>query len=301
MSTARLIVSIRLFTTFTWVSFVFVTGFWLSVFTPQQTFAQSQANENEQVYLFGEPELVDINISRNLFDEGYRSGLGFRIGLNDFGLQLGAQYRRSIRPYTEALISISLSGVRDPSEQTYIDYYFGNRVVPSKYKRILSAPFTLGLKKRFYPNQITDNFRVHSSVSLGGAMMFVLPYFQDYNDNGFREANLNEFVGFEPVNDVFEGWNELETSLAMMGEWVLGIDFGHNFAQLQSFQFGYTFYYMPTEIQIMEPFKPSRVNGVIIDVNQDQIPDAFERSNDPVNFLGSVQITFVFGRMWARD
>ena len=29
------------------------------------------------------------------FDEGYRSGLGFRIGLNDFGLQLGAQYRRS--------------------------------------------------------------------------------------------------------------------------------------------------------------------------------------------------------------
>ena len=162
-------------------------------------------------------------------------------------------------------------------------------------------PLTLGLKKRFFPNQITDNFRVHSSVSLGGAMMFVLPYFRDYNDNGFREANLNEFVSYEPVNDIFEGWNELETSLAMMGEWVLGIDFGHNFAQLQSFQFGYTFYYLSTEIQIMEPFKPSRVNGVIIDVNQDQIPDAFERSNDPVNFLSSFQITFVFGKMWARD
>ena len=67
------------------------------------------------------------------------------------------------------------------------------------------------------------------------------------------------------------------------------------------FQFGYTFYYLSTEIQIMEPFKPSRVNGVIIDVNQDQIPDAFERSNDPVDFLSSFQITFVFGKMWARD
>ena len=132
-------------------------------------------------------------------------------------------------------------------------------------------------------------------------MMFVLPYFRDYNYNGFREANLNEFAIYEPINDVFEGWSELETSLAMMGEWVFGIDFGDNFAQLQSFQFGYTFYYFPTEIQIMEPFKPSRVNGVIIDVNQDQIPDAFERSNDPVNFLSSVQITFVFGKMWAKD
>ena len=35
-----------------------------------------------------------------------------------------------------------------------------------------------------------------------------------------------------------------ETSLAMTGEFVLGIDFGDNFAQLQSFQFSYTFYYM---------------------------------------------------------
>ena len=67
---------------------------------------------------------------------------------------------------------------------------------------------------------------MHSSVTVGGAMMFVLPYFEDYNENGFREANVNEFLVYEPVNDVFEGWSELETSLAMMGEFVLGIDFG---------------------------------------------------------------------------
>ena len=51
----------------------------------------------------------------------------------------------------------------------------------------------------------------------------------------------------------------------------------------------------------MEPFEPLRSKGVIVDVDQDQITDAYERSNDPVNFLGSVQITFVFGKMWARD
>ena len=300
MLTAK-IVYIRLSATVPTLSLVCIMGLLLSVFAPQQSLAQTQANENEQGYVFGEPELEGINVSRNLFDEGYRSGLGFRIGLNDFGLQLGAQYRRSLRPYTEALVSLSISGVRDPSEQTYIDYYFGNRVVPSKFKRVLSTPLTMGLKKRFFPNQITDNFRVHSSVSLGGAMVFVLPYFEDYNENGFREANVNEFLVYEPVNDVFEGWNELETSLAMTGECVLGIDFGDNFAQLQSFQFGYTFYYIPDGLQIMEPFKPVRSNGVIVDLNQDQIPDAYERSNDPVNFLGSVQITFVFGKMWARD
>lgn len=262
--------------------------------------AQNTQVEIGDEYAFGEPEVEGYDISRNLYDEGFRSGLGFRIGLNDFGLQLGAQYRRALRPYTEALVSLSVSGVRDPSEQTYIDYYFGNRVVPSKYKRVLSTPLTLGIKQRFFPDQITDNFRVHGSVSLGGAMMFALPYFEDYNSNGFREANINEFAIYEPVNDVFEGWNQLETELAFTGEWVLGIDFGENFAQLQSFQFGYTFYYMPNGIQIMEPFKPIRENGLIVDVNQDQVPDGYERANDVVNYLGSVQITFVFGKMWAR-
>ncbi|MEL0010152.1 MAG: hypothetical protein VW868_01155 [Bacteroidota bacterium] len=267
----------------------------------QQMVAQNTQVSIDEEYVFGEPEVEGYDISRNLYDEGFRSGLGFRIGLNDFGLQLGAQYRRALRPYTEGLISLSISGVRDPSEQTYIDYYFGNRVVPSKYKRVLSTPLNLGLKQRFFPDQITDNFRVHASMSVGGAMMFALPYFDDYNSNGFREANINEFSLYEPVNDVFEGWNQLETELAFTGEWVLGIDFGDNFAQLQSFQFGYTFYYMPTGIQIMEPFKPIRENGIIVDVDQDQVPDGYERANDVVNYLGSVQITFVFGKMWGRN
>ena len=66
MSTAR-IVFILQYISFITVLLVFIIGFWLSVFTSQKTFAQSQANENEQEYVFGEPELVGTTISRNLF------------------------------------------------------------------------------------------------------------------------------------------------------------------------------------------------------------------------------------------
>lgn len=248
---------------------------------------------------YGEPEIQSIESPKNLFDEGYKTGFGFSFNLNDFGFGAGTQLRMGLGPYTEGLINFKIAGLRDPSEQTYFDF-LGGRTIPSKYKRVVTFPLTVGLKRRVFARQITDNFRVHTSMSFGPTLALTTPYFKesDFSENGFREAS-NEFLIYEPVLDIFQGLKDSETKWGWTGDLVLGIDFGDNFARLQTFQFGYSFYYFDKGIQILEPFKPVRnPNGTYIDVDQNFIADEFEPANDKSKYFGSAQITFIFGWMW---
>lgn len=252
---------------------------------------------------YNEPDLQNILQPKNLYDEGFRKGLGFSFGLNDFGFGVGMQYRMGLSPYTEGLINLKIAGLRDPSEQTQIDYYFGNRTIASKYQRVITFPVTVGLKRRFFARQITDNFRVHASMAGGPAMAVMLPYFYDANNNGYREADFFTYgYGIEPINDIFQGWDQAKTKWGWNGELVLGIDFGDNFARLQSFQFGYSFFYFNNGLQILEPNTPIILpNGQFIDLDEDgyaDYPEGFETANNPIKFFGSAQITFIIGWMW---
>ena len=247
---------------------------------------------------FNEPEMKQVIEPKNLYDEGFKKGLGFYFGLSDFGLGVGMQYRRVLSPYNEALLNIKIAGLRDPSEQTHIDYYFGNRTIASKYRRVITFPVTVGFKHRLFAQTISDNFRVHTALNVGPSFAVTLPYFKDYNENGYREADYYTYYNsVEPINDVFSGWKDAQSEFGWNGEIVLGIDFGDNFARLQSFQFGYSFYYFKNGLQILEPYKPVIVNGSFVDFDGDGAID-FEAANAPVNYFGSAQITFIIGWMW---
>ncbi len=252
---------------------------------------------------YGEPEIQSIEAPMNLFDEGYKTGLGFSFNLNDFGFGIGTQFRKGFGPYTEGIFNLKIAGLRDPSEQTYIDYFFGGRTIPSKYKRITIFPITVGLKRRLFARQISDNFRVHTSMSIGPTLALTTPYFNDITNNGVRENNPNTFGIYEPVLDVFQGLKEAETQWGWSGDLVLGIDFGDNFAKLQTFQFGYSFYYFNNGIQILEPFQAQRnPDGTPIFLETPAGSGLFELQtepyNDPTDYFGSAQVTFIFGWMW---
>lgn len=248
---------------------------------------------------YGEPPVRSIDQPRNLYDEGYKFGLGFSFELSDFGFGVGVQLRKGLSPYTEGLFNIGIKGLRDPSEQTYIDYYIGNRTIPGKYQRVTTFPLSIGLKRRVFARQITDNFRVHTAMSFGPTFAMTTPYFNDINDNGFRESNPAEFSIYEPVLDIFQGLKDADWKFGWNGDLILGIDFSENFARLQTFQFGYSFYYFKDGLQIMEPFEPIRDRyGNILDDEPDGIADGFQRANSPTDYFGSAKVTFVFGWMW---
>ncbi|MEP1151024.1 MAG: hypothetical protein ABJH08_04765 [Balneola sp.] len=245
---------------------------------------------------FGEPDVRKKEVPKNLYDEGFRSGFGFIFGANDFGFGVGGQYRKVLNRYSEASLTFKVSGIKDPSEQTYIDYFFGTKTVPNKYQRVISFPVSVGLKRRFLAEQISDNFRLFGSINTGPVVAFSYPYFNDFNGNGFRENDNQLYTSFERTNDIFTGWKEGDWHLGLTGGVELGIDFSSNFANLQSFQFGYNFYYFDKGLQILEPSKP------LVDQNGFPRYEAGElqttTSYEPKKYYGSAQISFIFGWMW---
>ncbi len=278
---------------------IFLTLIFSVLATTHQVFAQ-----------FGEPEVEKREMPRNLFDEGYKAGFGFNFALNDFGFGAGGQFRFGLNSYTEALITLKLAALKDPTEQTFIDYTFGFKTVPEKYRRVISAPMYIGLKKRFFAQEISDNFRVYSSLSGGPVYAISYAYFNDVTQNGFRENDAAIYGFSERVNDIFAGWDESESHWGFGGELVIGVDLGDNFSNLSSIQFGYTMNYFKDGIQVLEPCQPdlSRINkapinpcqvgpnSVAVGPNGDRAP--LEQANDPRKFFGSAQISFIFGWMW---
>jgi hypothetical protein len=258
---------------------------------------------------FGEPDVQEKETPRNLYDEGYRVGFGFNLALSDFGFGVGGQLRIGLDQYTEGIIDLKVKGLKDPTEQTFTDF-LGYRTVPEKYQRVLAVPLYVGIKKRFFANVISDNFRFYSSLSAGPTFAFSYRYFDDINENGFRENDGRIYPFTEQVNDIFTGWSNSETHWGLGGEFLLGVDFGDNFASLSSVQFGYTMNYFGSGIQVLEPCRPDldRINqapmnpcdlgvtSVPVGPNNDTAP--LEQANDPRKYFGSAQISFVFGWMW---
>ncbi|MEX2478192.1 MAG: hypothetical protein WD357_07130 [Gracilimonas sp.] len=270
--------------------------------------------QTNQVYAqFGEPDVQERETPRNLFDEGYKVGFGFNIALSDFGFGAGGQLRIGLDKYTEGIVDLKIKGLKDPTEQTFTDF-LGYRTVPEKYQRVLAVPLYFGLKKRFFANAISDNFRAYTSLSAGPAFAFSYSYFNDINENGFRENDARIYPFTEPVNDVFTGWSNSETHWGFGGEFLVGVDFGDNFANLSSVQFGYTMNYFGSGIQVLEPCKPDlnritqapqnpcgvgpneMADVVLSDGTISEAP--LEQANDPRKYFGSAQISFVFGWMW---
>lgn len=246
-----------------------------------------------------EPELKRTTRVAIPLTENYRSAYGFNFLMNNFGFGTGFEFRRAVAPQTELLGTIRFTGLRDASEQTFTDFFFGQQIVPNKYQRALAFPLMIGARQRLFARLVQEDYRFFLSFSAGPTLAFSYPYFQDMNNNGFRETFVDYF---EPVNDMFSGISDGSWHWGGAGEIKLSLDIGSNFARLSTVEFGYFFYYFPDAIQIMMPFQPALnpnrrpgESGFIFDENRDLVLEPFF---EPQSFFGTPQITFTFG--WMR-
>lgn len=243
-----------------------------------------------------EPEVAPMSEPRTYKTEGITHGLGVHLFLNNFGFGLGGQYRLVVSPMSEMTFNAGITGLRDVSEQTFYDF-FGQQIIPNKYSRVINFPFMISYKHRIFARSIADNFRLYLSGGVGPTLAFIYPYFKDYNDNGYRDTDTR-IAQFEPINDFFQGWGKGHSQWGLDGNFKIGVDFGDNFANLSSIEFGYTFYYFGGKgIQMMEPNQPD-----INDQGQYQFnPDGslkMKPFKGPDHYFGTPQISFIFGKMW---
>jgi len=264
--------------TFTWsAAALFMAALLVLGTNPEYSLAQTQ-----------EPEVQSLPEPRTPFGEGKRNSLGIDIMLNNFGFGLGGQYGRYIGPYTQLTFTTGITSIRDVREQTFRNF-FGQKVIPDKYNRALGFPFIFGVKQRLFARKMEDNFRFFVSAGGGPAFAFVFPYLNDLDNNGFRNFIQGTTI-LEPINDFFKGWDEGESRWGASGEFKIGVDFGKNFSNLTTVEFGYFFYYFPEAIQLMEPRRPI-VNdeGFIVDS---------EPFFDDQSFFGTPKISLIFGGIW---
>src|SRR5690554_5599409 len=146
-----------------------------------------------------EPEIQRTTCTLSLLNEHYGTGFGFGFVMNNFGFGVGGEYRKVVARQTELTASLRITGLRDASEQTFTDFFWGQQVIPNKYQRAMAFPLMLGMRQRVFPGFIQENYRFFLSGSLGVAAAFSYPYFRDLNDNGYREQFQDYF---EPVNDI---------------------------------------------------------------------------------------------------
>lgn len=245
-----------------------------------------------------EPEVERLIRNASTLSDNYKRGIGINVVMNNFGFGIGGEYRRIIAPQSEFTASLRFTGLRDASEQTFTDFFFGQQVIPNKYQRAIAIPLMLGMRQRVFANNIQDDFRFFVSASMGPAASFAYPYFDDINENGYREQ-FQDF--FEPVNDMFTGFSEGDWYLGAAGEVKISLDIGGNFARMNSIEFGYFFYYFPDAIQIMMPNQPIFRENVPPGESPFVVIDGelgVEPFFKPQKFFGSPQITFTFG--WLK-
>lgn len=254
-----------------------------------------------------EPPVLSAADPSTPLDEGVRNGVGLDIVFNNYGFGVGAEFRRVLAPLREGYLSIGFAGLRDVSEQTFTDFFFGQQIVPNKYQRGFSMPMVIGLRQRFFARQVEDNYRFYLSAGVGPVLGFTYPYFVDENLNGYRE-DLREFgISYvEPINDVFSGLGDGSWHWGAAGELKVNLDIGSGFAKLSSIQFGYLFYYFGEGLQMMEPNRPVRRDGA----RPGEFPFetqpngtggselVMESANGAQQFFGTPQIRLVFSRMW---
>ena len=249
-----------------------------------------------------EPELrVEDRVAIPL-SENYGSGLTFDIVINNFGFGIGGEYRRVIGSQTEGVLKTRITGLRDASEQTFTDF-FGQQAVPNKFQRGFTFPLMLGMRQRLFAGSVQEEYRFFLSAAAGPVMAFTYPYFDDRNNNGYREQGIERPDGyFERINDIFSGWGDGDWHAGAAGELKFGLDFGRTFSSVTTVEFSYLFYYFPDGIQMMMPNQPDLRENVGPGQNPFQYREdgelLLEPFFDPQSFFGTPQITIRFGSLW---
>ncbi len=244
-----------------------------------------------------EPELAELERPLSPRDFDIRNGIGFRLHLNNFGIGVGAEYRRVLSRYTKGSLQFQIGTVRDESEQSFQGYW-GYTVIPNKYNRVMSFPVTLGLSRRLFAETLSDNFRLFLHASGGPAPAYVYPY---YDHGMFNMGFRPQFQGLSQQHyDVFQGWGQGSFIIGAAGEVAIGANLGGDFGNIQSIRIGFYFNYYPDGIQMMEPYRPGE-NIVEFNFNlppEQQAPGVLETAAGKQSFFGTPHITFVFGSMW---
>jgi hypothetical protein len=107
--------------------------------------------------------------------------IGFQYADNGYGFS-GTYYQKLGR-ITDMMYKLSFTGISDPSEVQYYDYYTGESVVRDKINRIYAMTLNVGIKHNIFFDDIDGNFKPFVKAGVAPTLIMMTPY-----DRGFFKA-----------------------------------------------------------------------------------------------------------------
>lgn len=104
-----------------------------------------------------------------------RSHWAVGIMYTDNGYGLSGTYFRNIGRTTDLTLKLSISGVTDPSEVEYYDYW-GNSYTAGKVNRVFLTSLSIGLKKNIFYDDIEGNFKPFIRGGVAPSFVMTTPY-----------------------------------------------------------------------------------------------------------------------------
>lgn len=109
-------------------------------------------------------------------DSSALNAWGMDVLISNDGFGLGGFYRREFTPDLFGFVSFSISESKDGRELERFDPYTQVSFVPGKLNRFLVLPLMVGIQRRLFREEITDNFRPYLNAGLGPTMIYVAPF-----------------------------------------------------------------------------------------------------------------------------
>lgn len=169
--------------------------------------------------------------------------LGMMYTESGFGLS-GTYYSKLSRT-SDLTFKLSMSGVSDPNEVEYYDYY-GNTFVKNKINRVYLTALSVGIKHNVFFDDLEGNFKPFVKIGVAPSLILYNPY-----DRGF-----------------FEAIKYTQTSYGLGGYAGIGIEYYES--QSIGLSIGVDYYYIPVlgnDVYSIKDKKISNVGGVQIGFN----------------------------------
>jgi hypothetical protein len=117
--------------------------------------------------------------------------IGMLYAENGFGLS--GTYSRRLGRTTDMMFKLSVSGVKDPNEVEYYDYY-GNSYTRDKVNRVFATTLNIGLKHNVFFDDIEGNFKPFVKVGVSPTFIIITPFERGFF-NSFAYAQSSYGMG----------------------------------------------------------------------------------------------------------
>ncbi|MEO8664427.1 MAG: hypothetical protein ABI462_02930 [Ignavibacteria bacterium] len=145
--------------------------------------------------------------------------LGLNYGENGFGPYVSMF--APIGKTTDLTFNLAFSGVSDEREIERFDV-FGNSIIINKVNRVFQVPFSIGIRKELFKNDIEGSFTPIINFGISPTLVITNPY-----DRSFFNA-----IGYSKTHFAFGGYGGIGVSFSQSESMSMNVSFNYSYVPL---------------------------------------------------------------------